>query len=176
MFCRCCLNPSVALDVVRHWQSQSFSCSFTKFSCLVWRYSFQLLTGYLKMTSVSQVLYMQRVWCDQDKCRLFIYSNKLDCSKCCQCFLKDTWMKSGCQDDLAKAWPQRTEAKVGCVLKINILITIMMSSTTPMQVWSVGPCQTVGEYGMVTLGCDELGLSWSSDLTFVTGALVKLSP
>lgn len=29
---------------------------------------------------------------------------------------------------------------------------------------------------MMTLGCDELGVSWSSDVIFVTGALGKLSP
>lgn len=62
------------------------------------------------------------------------YSNKLDCSKCSQCFLKDISMKSGCQYDLAKAWSQRTEAKVGYVLKVSIVTTVMMFSTTPAQV------------------------------------------
>lgn len=71
-------------------------------------------------------------------------------------------------DDPAKVRPQRTEAKVGYVLKVNILTTVMMFITTPAQVRSVGPCQTAGEYGIVTHGCDELGLSWWSDLIFVT--------
>lgn len=115
---------------------------------------------YLKLTSVSQVLCCRKRY---DVIRTNVgYSKKRFFFVVCLAAVNDvnvSWRISEWSQDvvlhLAETQPQRTEAKVQYMLKA-IILTVLMTSTTPTQVLTVGTCQTDGEFVIQTHGCDYL--------------------